>query len=294
VGQDIPLPILPAPSPTSVPPPTVAALPPGVLAYITPSPGASPVAVTTQFQVVPTYSAIAAVCVGPPLEVFTGNFSNPAPTGPRYVNTSWTAVGTGSCSTDYSTSLLTICTTTLTGLLGASTITDCNQDITFSTDHGAVIVTPTPNPTLQGFNGTTFTPQPRILTITTYYHASWTEFTTGLSPQRVEKDICANGIDGIRTCIMEYERWATVNVTQIATTTQTIDITSTYPGPGTIYVHTAHWEVTDTVTTFSLSTELEILTSTSGLSLSRQTMTYSPSGNTMTMAVASGPTPAVP
>lgn len=52
--------------------------------------------------------------------------------------------GTGSCSTQYPPLETTICATTLTGIASKVTITDCDQEVTFSTECGFTVETPTP------------------------------------------------------------------------------------------------------------------------------------------------------
>lgn len=236
-------------------------LPPDVLALITPSPGATPISVTTQGQIVTTYAPAAIVCVGPAVGFVSGSFANTASTGPAFFNQSAFAGGTGSCSTDYSATVTPICTTTLTGLVDKWTVTDCLQNITFSTNYGASLATPTPS--ASNYN-VTITPAPTIRTLTTYYYATWTDFTTmgGIPPQDITKKICQTYDNGTRICVVEYEEWRVEAITKTSTIVSHIDITSTYPGPGTIYVHSAHWDVTDTVTTFSLDTHMTLATET--------------------------------
>ncbi|KAF2104993.1 hypothetical protein NA57DRAFT_71188 [Rhizodiscina lignyota] len=253
-----------------VPPPVVAPPPdarlttteastitPSVLTYITPSPSAIPIPITAQSQVVQSFVPQVTFCAQPPLAYISGSFTNTATTGP-YLNYSVsTPSGTGSCQTSQSPTEITVCATTLTALASQVTVTACDQNVTFSSEYGYALDTPALNSTILN---ATITPSPTIRTLTTYYIASWQDIaaTPGVAPQDVDKKICSTYANGTDICVVEYEEWHVQIVTITTTTTSQIDVTATYPGPGQIIIHTAHWEVTDTLTTFALNSTMEI------------------------------------
>lgn len=83
---------------------------------IYPSPGARPIEVFNQSQVVTSFIPEATWCVGPPI----GLVATATILGPPYLNASTlystTVAGTGSCETIYAPTTTTVCATTLTGL----------------------------------------------------------------------------------------------------------------------------------------------------------------------------------
>lgn len=258
-----------------------------VLTYVTPSPSASPIPITSQSQVVESYVPIVTFCAQPPLAYISGSFTNTASSGPPYLNYSVsTPSGSGACETSYSPTQTPICATTLTALASKATITACDQNVTFSTDYGYTI-----DATANGTStNATVTPTPSVRTITTYYLAPWQDLaaTPGVPPQDVDKKICTTFANGTRTCVVEYEEWHVVIATITTTTTSHVDVTATYPGPGQILVHTAHWDVTDTITTFALNTtmELESYTETESISQGpRNSSAATSSPNTKTLTV---------
>lgn len=119
-----------------------------ILTFVTPSPGATPVAITTQSQIVTSYVAQFTLCDLPPVAqvvVTSGNYSITTP------STSYTpsiGTGTGTCTTIYSPTITMVCATVLSGLASRHTVSSCNQDITFSSQFGFVLVTPTASSSL--------------------------------------------------------------------------------------------------------------------------------------------------
>lgn len=120
-----------------------------VLTYITPSPGAKPIAVTEQSQYVTSFVPQYTLCDLPPIAFFSASPTRPstaASTAPYLNYTISIPEGNGKCTTVYEPTHTMVCATTLTGLFDKWTVTQCHQDITFSTQFGYVLVTPTPSP----------------------------------------------------------------------------------------------------------------------------------------------------
>jgi hypothetical protein len=123
-----------------------------VLTYVTPSPGASPVPVTKQSQLVGSYIAQYTLCELPPIGWVpvsrNGTDVTANPTATPYTSYSVTIPpGNGTCTTIYKPTMTQVCATTLTALAEQYTVTNCHQDLTFSSEYGFVLVTPTPTPT---------------------------------------------------------------------------------------------------------------------------------------------------
>lgn len=160
-----------------------------------------------------------------------------------------------------------VCTTTLTGLVQKYTITNCAQDITFSTEYGYVLakLTAAANGTssLVGTGTAIVTsPAPTIQRLTTYYLAPWTAVTAGIAPSEVTLKVCTTYANGTTSCIHQYEVWHTSLLTQIATTTTSVNISTTVHGLSKIIVETFAANITDKVTTFTMTTDMELEYST--------------------------------
>ncbi len=169
-----------------------------------------------------------------------------------------------------------VCDTTLYGLATSYPVTDCAQDVTFSSQYGYTLVTPTPtgntssNATQAHPSGTgmiasatnataMITPAPEIQTLTTYYLAPWQELTAATAPSDVIRKVCQTLANGTEECITEYQVWHTSLVTKTATSTTTLNISTTIHGPsGVIVFETFVANVTEQVTTFSITTTMEV------------------------------------
>ena len=104
---------------------------------------------------------------------------------------------------------------------------------------------------------------PTLLSLTTHYIAPWQSLTNaGNVPSRVTKVICtALSSDGNNTqtsCESVREVWAVYSTTETHTTTSHVQLTTTVPGPGTLYIGTLQWTVQEWVTSLSLDTILEL------------------------------------
>ncbi|KAK3702127.1 hypothetical protein LTR37_015102 [Vermiconidia calcicola] len=362
-------------SPVYEPGPGVSAVAPdaGVLTYITPSPGATPVAVTEQSQIVTSYIPQFTLCDLPPVGFVS---ISPLPlsarptTAPYHNYSVMIRTGTGECTVIYDPTITMVCATTLTALVDKYTVTNCHQDLTFSTEYGFVLVTPTPAPEssavlgLPGVNatarssgpasassrrgpaGTTassagvdedassersdatsssisleaaesgatmdatsdseptqatsasepidatanseaidlrptraelsptpgllrrqaegdmtamITPAPTIETLTTYYLAPWQELTAGTAPGDVDLKVCRTFAQNDTTqCIREYQVWSTSLVTMTATSVTSINISTTIHGMAQVIVETFVANVTELLTTFNMSTTMDL------------------------------------
>ncbi|OCL10298.1 hypothetical protein AOQ84DRAFT_387607 [Glonium stellatum] len=218
-----------------------------VYTIITPSPGAAPVKVTEQSQVVTTFVPQMTMCVGPPVALV------PVTTmGPPYLNYSMIVAGNGSCSTYYTPTVTTVCATTLTGLATQIKISQCSQEVTFSSDFGYSLETPS---SAMGSNAIA-TPAPAIKTIITYYMAPWQALTSGRTPSSVDSKLCTVLEDGSLRCKYYREVWHIQTTTVTSTTTRHVDLTTTVSGPGTLMVETIHMDITTTLASVSLSTSM--------------------------------------
>lgn len=281
-----------------------------VLTYITPSPGAKPVAVTEQSQYVTSFIPQYTLCELPPLAFFSASPVRPstaASTAPYRNYSISIPEGNGTCTTVYKPTHTMVCATTLTGLFDKWTVTQCDQDLTFSTQYGYVLVTPTPSPAaaastssfaistgaattpiessapilndtipamLNGTNATlpsaaiiaprqasldpTITPGPKIETLTTYYLAPWQELTAGTVPSDIDLKVCRTFENGTEKCVREYESWHTTLVTKTTSSVTSVNISTTIHGLSQIIVETYVANVTELLTTFSMSTTIDV------------------------------------
>lgn len=121
----------------------------GVLTYVTPSPGANPIAVTEQSQYVTSFVPQYTLCELPPVAFYSASPYRPsmvASTAPYQNYSISVPEGNGTCTTIYKPTHTMVCATTLTGLFDKWTVSQCHQDLTFSTQYGFALVTPTPTP----------------------------------------------------------------------------------------------------------------------------------------------------
>jgi hypothetical protein len=238
---------------------------------IFPSPNASPIEITAQSQIVTSYVPEMTWCVGPPIALI-------ALTGAPYLNattTNYTTVigETGSCETMYAPIATTVCATTLTGLGSKVPITDCDQEVTFSTECGFTLEMPTPITT----GASIITPAPSVKRLFTYWLAPWQSLTAGDTPSDVDVKICTVLDEGDFECIRYQEVWEVIVVTKTFTTTRSIGLTATVSGPGTLIIETLQQIITDTIETIDLSTTLLLETEieTESTSTERKSLTAS-------------------
>lgn len=237
-----------------------------VLSYVTPSPGAAAIPVTKQSQLVSSNIPIFTLCALPP-EAFLTITATPTQTTAPYRNYSISIPpGPGTCTTIYSPTVTMVCATVLTGIDRLYSVTQCNQEITFSSEFGYVLVTPSPTSSAtvdaSSIDASSVealvTPAPSIETLTTYYVAPWHELTTAGPPTNVDRKICTTYANGTEGCVVEYYIWKTSLVTIPTSTVTSINLTTTIAGPSQLIVETFVANVTDVKTTFSMSTTMEL------------------------------------
>ena len=211
------------------------------LTFFTPSPGAEPVPITSQSQVVTSYIPLMTICpllVTPrtpalPLPSVTLNATSrgtvasvylPASSGASlyrrqfaeetdapYANSSIPTSTLSACSVFYTPITTSICHTTLSPLASpVIPITDCHQKVTFSTDHGYTLV-----PSAGPYYGNVSTTTPvSVLALTSYYVAPWQFVYTGIPADMVDVVIC-NTTVGRRVCESKLPRrsarWSNAN-----------------------------------------------------------------------------------
>ncbi|KAK4992997.1 hypothetical protein LTR50_000703 [Elasticomyces elasticus] len=232
---------------------------PMVLTFVTPSPSATPVAITQQSQIVTSFVPQFTLCALPPMAEVDLSVK---PTTPPYQNYSISIPpGNGTCTTIYSPTATMVCATVLSGIATRYTVSQCAQEITFSSQYGYAIVTPTPSSNKSATATTDLnltTPPPSIQTLTTYYLAPWQELTTAGPPSEVDLKVCATYKNGSTECVREYQIWKTSMVTITSSTVTLVDFTTAIPGPSQVLVETFVANVTELLTTFSLSTTMEL------------------------------------
>ncbi|KAF3031835.1 hypothetical protein E8E12_000875 [Didymella heteroderae] len=212
---------------TTLPPP----LPPvSTLTVIYPSSDAAPVEVTSVSQVVTSFIPEATFCVGPALyfsSIAGGPFFNGSANVTQYIS------GTSSCDVEYSTTTKTICATTLTGLASKVTVSECDQEITFSSECGYSLETPTPSPATTSASPL-ITPAPTVRRLMTYWLAPWQSLTAGDVPSDVDVKVCTVLDDGNMKCQRYQEVWEIVVVTSTVTTSFPVTFSRTVSGPGAL------------------------------------------------------------
>jgi hypothetical protein len=240
-----------------------------ILSIVFPSPDASPVEVTTQSQVVTSFLPEMTWCVGPPIAII------PITTGALYPNKSTvyetTTASAGHCGTVYAPTVTTICATTLTGIASKIIVSQCDQEITFSSECGYELQTPTPVTT----NSFLITPAPILQSMMTYYLAPWQSLTAGETPSDVDIKVCKILDNDKMECTRYQEVWEVIVVTRTMISSHELSLTTTVSGPGTLMIETMEVYVTDTIETVDLSTtfHLETEVETESTSKSRKSLT---------------------
>ncbi|KAF2440542.1 hypothetical protein P171DRAFT_435335 [Karstenula rhodostoma CBS 690.94] len=215
-----------------------------------PSPNASAVEITIQSQVVTSYLPEMTWCVGPP--VAFAAITTRAPYLNQSVEYEMITAGTARCETAYATTETTVCATTLTGIASKITVSECDQEITFSSECGFTLETPTPVTS----NSSLITPAPTVKRLTTFWVAPWQSLTAGEAPSDVDIKVCTAQEDESLECLRYREVWEVFVVTKTMTTRREVQLTTTVTGPGTLIVETMTAIITDAVETIDLSTTL--------------------------------------
>lgn len=287
-----------------------------VLTYITPSPSATPVAITELSQVVTSYVPQMTLCVAEPyvynsspymdtvmLDVPYRNLSLSLPddsgeSANEYAESALDSATQTTCHTMYSPTVTTVCATTLTGIVTLITVTDCMQDITFSSRVGYRIVTPTPslpsstfprlitaledNSLIPATTNIPVPPDASIETVATLYMAPWQSLTTPGYPAHVSVKICRALNGTAQECLRRLESWTLVPTTATSVSSTTVSLTTTVPGPAQLLVETLEVAVTrtreavalDTVLVLSYAVETESLSKSVVASTRTRTVYY--------------------
>lgn len=255
---------------TTLPPPPP---PISTLTVIYPSSDAAPVEVTSISQVITSFIPEATFCLGPALyfsSISGGPFTNGSANYTQYLT------GTPSCSVEYSTTTKTICATTLTGLASKITVSECEQEITFSSECGYTLFTPpppTPASTVISSSGSAdstasplTTPAPTIRRLMTYWLAPWQSLTTlGSPPSDVDVKICTEIIPSASTQCQRYQEvWEIVPVTSTLTVSVPVTFSQTLEGPGALIFDSSTSFIQSTTEVVSLSKTLRLETQITG------------------------------
>ncbi|KAN0110561.1 hypothetical protein V8E51_006948 [Hyaloscypha variabilis] len=222
---------------------------------------------------------------------------------PLYEICNTPGLDTTSCSTVFETTVTTACSTVLTYAFTQATVSDCSQNITFSTQSSYSLVTTTispdvtPAPLNQPLATTTY-----IQSIVSYYIAPWKALAAN-TPSNVTVLVCEYDLSGSPICTTIQEVWvvSTVHIPVITTSTLIISTTLASPavlllGPtdtitataGLLYVSTeiTYTSISPNATT-SISTILPTSTSFETLTI---TSTLPPKTITITLSSVT-PTP---
>ncbi|KZM23406.1 uncharacterized protein EKO05_0003954 [Ascochyta rabiei] len=238
---------------TTLPPPPP---PVSTLTVIYPSSDAVPVEVTSISQVVTSYIPEATWCIGPALyfaSVPGAPFFNGSANVTQYVS------GSSSCGVEYSTTTTTICATTLTGLASKVTVSECDQEITFSSECGYTLETPTPTPATTSPSAL-ITAAPTVRRLMTYWLAPWQSLTAGEAPSDVDVKVCTVLDDGNMKCQRYQEVWEIVVVTSTVTTSFPVTFSRTLSGPGALIFDSSTSYINSTTEFISLSKTLRLET----------------------------------
>lgn len=131
-----------------------------------------------------------------------------------------------------------ICSTILTGGGQLLAVTDCTQDVTFSTDHTYNLSTSAmlaPPSIVQKGNATDNTAIGNGMPIASttyavptiiYYMAPWQDVATGI-PTQVLAKMCSAAPDGGQDCTSVMEKWAVTTTAVVQSFTNTINLTTT-------------------------------------------------------------------
>lgn len=228
--------------------------PVSTLTVIYPSSDAAPVEVTSMSQVVTSYIPEATFCVGPALyfsSIAGGPFFNGSANITQYIS------GSSNCDVEYSTTTKTICATTLTGLASKVTVSECDQEITFSSECGYSLETPTPTPATTSLSPL-ITPAPTVRRLMTYWLAPWQSLTAGDAPSDVDVKVCTVLDDSNMKCQRYQEVWEVVVITSTVSTSYPVTFSRTVSGPGALIFDSSTSYINSTTEFISLSKTLRL------------------------------------
>jgi hypothetical protein len=223
--------------PPTTPNPTLALEPSfgSIVSIVTPSPGANPITITSQAEIITSYGLFYSICPLSASSIISAPFANASVTFTM-------PPAPPDCSTSFTPTVTPICNTALIGLATSVSITNCSQSVTFSTAYNySVDVSPTPH----------------VRIITTYFIAGWQELVDGAVPTLVGARECSADTASLTTtCVDSLESWAIVNVTAITTTESHVTIAESISGPSVIMVQTFRSDITATETFVNVDTIL--------------------------------------
>ncbi|KAG9201744.1 hypothetical protein G6514_005360 [Epicoccum nigrum] len=242
---------------TTLPPPPP---PVSTLTVIYPSPDAAPIEITSTSQIITSFIPEATFCVGP-ARYFSSTSGGPFTNGSANV-TAYDS-GTGSCDVAYSITTKTICATTLTGLASKITVSECDQDITFSSEAGFALVTPSPVPASTD-PAALITPCPTVRRLNTYWLAPWQFITAGTAPSDVDMKICTELGNGTQQRSRYQEVRELIAVTCTFAFSLPVTFSRTVEGPGALIFDSSTSYVASTTTFVRLSRTLRLETEVLG------------------------------
>ncbi|CAI6336039.1 unnamed protein product [Periconia digitata] len=249
-----------------------------VLGTFFPSPNASPTDITAQSQTVTSFIPEMTWCVGPPIGLRPLSDTPSTNQSTKYETLTG---GTGHCETVYVPTTTTVCATTLTGIATKITVSECDQEVTFSSECGFTLETPTSTPTTTAYNNSMITAAPTVRMMSTYWVAPWQSLTAGDTPSNVDMKVCKVLENDEMECTRYQEVWEVLIITKTTTSTHDVQLTTTVSGPGTLLVETMKIKVTDTIETIDLSTTLVLQSEIETESTSKSRKLFTRTGNSI-------------
>lgn len=143
---------------------------------------------------------------------------------------------TTSCSTVFETTATSSCSTVLTYAFRKVTVTECDQNITFSTSNSYAIATATATATpktvaFQKFVNSSTHAAPSMTTyiqsITSLWHAPWQSLAAG-TPTDITLEVCRQEYDGKQNCSEAQQAWIVHTEEVPITSTKALSISTSF------------------------------------------------------------------
>ncbi|KAE8443445.1 hypothetical protein EG329_001842 [Mollisiaceae sp. DMI_Dod_QoI] len=178
---------------------------------------------------------------------------------------------TTSCSTIFETVTTTTCSTVLTYAFSQTTITDCSENITFSTQSSYALATttipssvtpiqkrndvsppapPSSSPTLSPTIETTT----YVQSVVSYWHAPWQSLAAN-DPTNITLLVCTFDFYGKESCVSVQEVWIVHTEYVLVSTTSTLSISTSLPSD-MVFLFAPMQSVTARAGNFTLSTQI--------------------------------------
>ncbi|TVY21621.1 hypothetical protein LARI1_G000163 [Lachnellula arida] len=165
------------------------------------------------------------------------------------------------CSTVFRNITTSLCSTVLTAWFTSVTVTDCNQNITFSTQSSYSLATATTIPSTpsalpasqalsQGPTATTF-----VQSVVYYFTAPWQSLAAD-TPTNIAVLICKFDQDDNKTCQEIKEVWVVHTENVPVTSTSTVSISTSFTAPAVLLLGPSQ-STTIPTGAFELTTEIE-------------------------------------